>query len=106
MNSMGMYGAVSSRPNRNLGGIEPDQMLQAFAPAAIADLVVVLVEVDEVVRRKPVGGPAVPALAIAGVLPVVDISVLQRLMQVLQRAEVVVVAGLAFLRAVEHVNRA
>ena len=53
-------GAVSKRPMRYLGCVKANKMLQALAPSAIADLVVVLVKVDEMVGGKAICGATVP----------------------------------------------
>ena len=58
-------------------------MLQTFAPTAIPDLVMVLVEVDELVRREAIRGTSLPAFAEIRVLAFVHVGVFESFVKIL-----------------------
>ena len=62
----------------DLGASHADKVLKPFAGRAVADLVVILDEADEVVRGEAVDRPTVVAVAVARVLAVVDEDVRER----------------------------
>ncbi len=76
---------------------------QAVAERAVADLVVVLVEDDELLRRAVGGGSAEAALAKRRVPAVVDERARERLGEVGDRAELLVVA--AAVAGQQHAQR-
>ena len=59
-----MNGAVSTSPAATFGPIDADDMFQTVAGGAVADLVVILNEADEVMRGETNDRPAVRALSI------------------------------------------
>ncbi len=77
-------------------------MFEAFAPTTITHLVMVLVEVNEMMRRKTIRRTAVSSLTIPGILPVIHVGVLECLLHLGCRATLSAVAevlSLSFLTA-------
>ena len=80
-------------------------MLQPLAPPAIARLVMVLVKMHKVMRRQAIRRPPMAPLPIPRVLPVIHIRMLQRLVEVPERAEIGIVPALPILRLVQEAEQ-
>src|ERR1700733_14450612 len=76
----------------DLRTVEADDLLEAIAGGAIADLIVVLDEADKVMHGEAVHRASVPAVAILRERAVVDEDAGERLGKIFEGAEVVVVA--------------
>src|SRR5580698_100896 len=84
-------GCGQQHAHRYLCGIEADDMLQAITRSSIADLIVVLDEVNEMMRRESINRPAVCAPTIGGVVAIKHKHLLQRLREIGETSEVLVV---------------
>src|ERR1700761_5276905 len=69
-------GGCKQQADGYFGSFEPNKMLQPFAPSPIANLIVILIKMNEVVGRKTVRRSPVPAFTILRVLAIVDVGML------------------------------
>src|SRR5262249_4723852 len=81
------------KSRRNLGPVHADNLRQPLALRAVAHLVMVLDEAEEVVRRQSFHRPAMVTAAVLGVAAVVHEYLTQRFGDIFHPAEVRIVAA-------------